>query len=530
MKKNRIGIKIVASILLTCSLIVSIFILYPNNTKGFIQNSSGIIYGFWQGIFWGNRITLLPGQSARLEAPPRCTNGNANLRQDRGGVWMCFQYAIVISPVPPPPPPPPPPPNQSPTVTYNSTTNIDYNTAISNWSYGDPEGDLQSYYHIQVATDPGFSNIVYNVAQPGSGTSIQVSGLNPGITYYPRVRAANNINGWTGWSNGAAFTTLRNDPPSITEFNCNASPTGYTSARVNWNYTGSDTDSLILQLRYIRPGDSAWTLVNLPGNRNGSRDISNLIPGYGYAVQISITDIYNRNLSNRWVGCGNVTPNPYPEPRVNFTLSGGGNIRGQGETLTVASGEEIRVNWNITNTDGLERCRITTSGAQQLFTINPLMLNSSREFVGVNSITPAANLNDQNYTVRLECDGRRPANPVRSINQSIGLTIVSRPLISCTVTNTVVSKETPILNITGTVSNINRPYEWWISKNGDIPSNYTPTGVRGNSLNRQLNYETDAFGKYTPWLQIRENNGRITNQSCREITNFGDRTIREISP
>jgi len=418
-------------------------------------------------------------------------------------------------------------PNSVPTVSYTNTTNISYNTATSNWSYSDPDGDAQTWSAVQVATDSGFSNIVLTQYGNSSATNMALSGLQNGTTYYPRVAVYNNVNGWSGWSNGPAFTTVRNNPPNLGEFSCSGTPTGYTSARVNWNYTGNDPDQLELSLKYIRSGDSVWTSVNLPANRTGSQNIASLIPGDTYAVRIEVLDQYNTNLRgniSRWQDCGNVTATPYPQPQVDFSLVGGGNTVIPGGTLTVNTGDSIGVNWNITNTDGVDSstCRITTSGVQQIFNINPL-----GSFSGGTSNTPAANPNDQNYTVRLQCAGRTPANPVRNIDQTINVTIRTRPVISCTVNNNVVSAENPTVDIVGNVSNATGPYSWGIRRQGS--GAYTPLGDTGNSINTTLDYAGLAFGKYQPWLQVSAN-GRTSETACAGIANLGDRNIREIAP
>ena len=421
-------------------------------------------------------------------------------------------------------------PNQAPTVSYTGTTGIGYNTATANWSYSDVDGDAQVWSHTQIATDPGFGNIIASPYQNSSATNMSISELVPGTTYYPRVRVSNAVNGWTGYVNGPAFTTLANNPPNLGEFSCSGAPTGYTSARVNWNYTGSDPDALELTLKYIKAGDPAWTSVNLPGNRTGAQNIASLIPGETYAVRIEVLDQYNRHLRNNWAvawkDCGNVTATPYPEPVVDFNLTGGGNTAGPGGTLTINTGDPIRTNWTITNTDGLQdnSCALSTTGVRSIF--NESSLGFGPDSRQNNSL--AADPNDQNYVVRLQCAGRTPANPVRNIDRTINVTIRTRPVISCSLPNTVVSAENPTVNIIGNVSNATGPYSWGIRREGS--GVYTPLGDTGNNITPILDYTGLAFGKYTPWLQVRGSNGRIAEAACAGVTNLGDRNIREIAP
>jgi hypothetical protein len=421
-------------------------------------------------------------------------------------------------------------PNQAPTVSYTGTTGIGYNTATANWSYSDVDGDPQVWSHVQIATDSGFGNIIASPSQNSSATNMSISGLIPGTTYYPRVRVYNAVNGWTGYVNGPAFTTLANNPPNLGEFSCSGTATGYTSARVNWDYTGSDPDQLELSLKYIKAGDPAWTSVNLPGNRTGAQNIASLIPGETYAVRIEVLDQYNRHLRNNWAvawkDCGNVTATPYPEPVVDFNLTGGGNTAGPGGTLTINTGDSIRTNWTITNTDGLQdnSCALSTTGVRSIF--NESSLGFGPDSRQNNSL--AADPNDQNYVVRLQCAGRTPANPVRNIDRTINVTIRTRPVISCSIPNTVVSAENPTVNIIGNVSNATGPYSWGIRREGS--GVYTPLGDTGNNITPILDYTGLAFGKYTPWLQVRASNGRIAEAACTGVTNLADRNIREIAP
>jgi hypothetical protein len=65
-------------------------------------------------------------------------------------------------------------------------------------------------YHIHVATDQAFTNLVRNIARTTSSASVGV--LNQNTLYFWRVNAAND-NGTSAWSNVWRFTTGTNAPP-----------------------------------------------------------------------------------------------------------------------------------------------------------------------------------------------------------------------------------------------------------------------------------------------------------------------------
>ena len=167
-------------------------------------------------------------------------------------------------------------PNQAPTVNYNNTSNISYNTATSNWSYTDPDGDPQTDAAIQIATDSGYSNIIWG-GYAGTASNIAITGLTAGTTYYPRVAVYNNINGWTLWKNGPAFTT-QDYPEPIVNYSLNK--TGDTNTAVQKGGTLT-----------LKTGDSVsanWNITNNIGVVGNSCKISSLNTTGG-----DNTEIYN---------------------------------------------------------------------------------------------------------------------------------------------------------------------------------------------------------------------------------------------
>ena len=332
-------------------------------------------------------------------------------------------------------------PNQAPTVNYNNTNNISYNTATSNWSYSDPEGDPQTNAVIQIATDSGYSNIIWT-GYAGTASNIAITGLTPGTTYYPRVAVKNVINDWTGWENGDAFTTQ-----------------------------------------------------------------------------------------------------DYPEPIVNYSLNKTGDTNTavqKGGTLTLKTGDSVSANWNITNNIGVvgNSCKISslnTTGGDNTEIYN----NTGLGFTGDNVLGKnlPVNVNDQRYTIRLECAGR-PAKTPRSINETITLRVESYPTVSCSVDgSTTVKVGYTDRNIKANIGNV-AGYSWEAGvdnskrdknkKSGSKPSNT----INPDTLTIPLTYSGTEFGRYTPWVKIIPTQGtspaREVIATCGRITNLGASNIREV--
>jgi hypothetical protein len=435
-------------------------------------------------------------------------------------------------------------PNTAPTVNYTNTTEIEYNTARANWSYSDPEGDVQTYAQVQVATDTGFNNIVFSNGQAGAATNMTISGLAHSTTYYPRVKVWNNENGEGQWVNGAAFRTKVNNPPNLDQLSCGGTGTGYTTGNINWNYTGIDEagDELILRAKWKRPEDGVWTVVELPYNtRTGNIDISGLISGYAYDIQVSLNDNRNTHLGDRWKGCGTLTPQNYPAPKVTYSISKSGDTstaKSSGETLVVKTEDTVNASWNITDTVGVEdnSCRLVTTNIAGGVNADIFGNTTDRGF-SVNNLAGNVlpiSLIDQTYSIELNCKGK-PAKIVRNISQTITLIVESYPIVSCSIENDKRSVQEGDTDITikATVGNVNS-YTWKIGRGINDTNPINSNGATSNlNLTQNLSYVGLDFGRYSPWIEVTKSGGdnRTTGKkSCGTITNFGSSTIREVNP
>jgi len=133
--------------------------------------------------------------------------------------------------------------NASPTVTLAVVTGTNYCNILPavgqisfQWRYDDTDGDDQSQYNLQVATDSSFTNLVVDavgsqsivVPPAGNGTSaVQVKetptpstsdfDIGYGGSYYWRVRAkaATGNTNWSDWAVGPSFSTPAHGYPWI---------------------------------------------------------------------------------------------------------------------------------------------------------------------------------------------------------------------------------------------------------------------------------------------------------------------------
>ena len=105
--------------------------------------------------------------------------------------------------------------NRSPNQPTNTTPGVGV-TAVSliptliASAFSDPDaGDTQTASQFQVATDSGFTSIVFDTGITGpASNSVSVSpALSVGTTYYWRVRYKDNYSGWSSYSTQTAFVT-----------------------------------------------------------------------------------------------------------------------------------------------------------------------------------------------------------------------------------------------------------------------------------------------------------------------------------
>lgn len=135
-----------------------------------------------------------------------------------------------------------------------------------------PGGTTFDHYQIQIATDSGFTAIVHDNDLAGvTNSQDDTAVLSPGATYYWRVRSANTVGDFSGWSavrsvrikyappilylpaNGSTIYTFRptfdwNDTSGAANYTLQVSPDGHTFCPLIVNQT-------VTASTYTQPAD-----------------------------------------------------------------------------------------------------------------------------------------------------------------------------------------------------------------------------------------------------------------------------------
>ncbi|MEI6711261.1 MAG: fibronectin type III domain-containing protein [bacterium] len=98
--------------------------------------------------------------------------------------------------------------NQPQVVTYKTADEITPTSATVHWTYTDPENDPQTEYEVGLSTSSNFISTPFVKIDTGAVTNASFSGLTPDTTYYVRVKAKNDVNGWSAYSTGLFKTTI----------------------------------------------------------------------------------------------------------------------------------------------------------------------------------------------------------------------------------------------------------------------------------------------------------------------------------
>ena len=149
-------------------------------------------------------------------------------------------------------------------------------------------------------------------------------------------------------------------------------------------------------------------------------------------------------------------------------------------------------------------------------------------------VEPPLVLADRTYRLRITCPAR-PTNQAVSpaVDRFITLRVLTRPVVSCTVQNTVVTSSNPIARVNVTVTNGLANYTWQTDNGsgGGYSATTIPSGTN-TTPTLDIDYSsTTAPGKYQPSVRVRDGNGRQDDAVCSsEVTNLGNRSIREVNP
>lgn len=438
------------------------------------------------------------------------------------------------------------------------------------------------------AVGPGSANItanfnpggsyyyVYQAATyvPPSGTLVAGPALNPFTFLFEWVPFCNGVPafGWTaGWPTNAyavavLFTcgfpgvnmpanmivdyfapqpvtyynvtsVVPNSPPTVS--NVRAEDVSYTEATIRWNYSDPENNPQTqAQVQVSRDAGFTNIVANISINNSSpeQRVTTGLIAGTQYYIRARATDGQSGRILNTapWVNGTPFRTQDYPIPTVNYTLRNGLNTANPGQTLQVNSGDRINIEWNITNNEGLTQCNAVTEtvsggGNDQVFSGTNIGFTGSRL-----QVEPPLVTTDRTYRLRITCPARATGQAVSpAVNRFITLRVLTRPVVSCTVQNSVVTSSNPIAKVNVTVINGRADYTWQTDNGagGGYSATTIPSGAN-TTPTLDIDYSTTvAPGKYQPSVRVRDANNRQDDAVCSsEVTNLGDRSIREVNP
>jgi hypothetical protein len=175
---------------------------------------------------------------------------------------------------------PPAAPVVNDTGTYDSDGNLDFS-----WTNGGDVAEVK----IQIATDSGFTSIVYGGADGASvglttGYTYTISSAN-GPRYYTRVKARDAANNWSGWG-------VASDGIDVI-----GSITGKVKDTQN-----NDISGATVALKKISDGS---TIATTSTNSSGNYTFNNVpIGNLYYEIDVSATGFYNSTKTNITVSIG----------------------------------------------------------------------------------------------------------------------------------------------------------------------------------------------------------------------------------
>lgn len=166
-------------------------------------------------------------------------------------------------------------------------------SATVSWGASGTNGTAVTSYRLQVATDAGFTSLVYN--SDVSSTSTVVSGLTRNTTYYARVYA-NSAASNSGWSGTGNFTTSSTVPDGMAAPTpSNIQPDGATFTFTAPNNGGSPITGYTLQVSAdstFVSGVTQYTPSSSPAV------VSGLTPGTTYFARMKASNV--NGISGSW--------------------------------------------------------------------------------------------------------------------------------------------------------------------------------------------------------------------------------------
>jgi hypothetical protein len=230
--------------------------------------------------------------------------------------------------------PPTAPTGLSASMASSTSINLSWTDASTN----------ETGFQIERSTTSGSGFSLINTTS-ANATSFNDTGLNPGTTYYYRIRST-NAGGSSAYTSESSATTSSSGPTAPTGL----SATAVSSSGINLSWTDASGDETGFQVERSTTSGSGFTLITTTAANATSYSDASLTANTTYYYRIRAT---NGTGSSAYTAEASATTLVAPPSQPKFP------------TASAASSTSINVGWadNSSNETGFEIERSTTSGS-----------------------------------------------------------------------------------------------------------------------------------------------------------------------
>lgn len=270
---------------------------YEADVTDYIVSGGGTInIGFWRatgdGLSNGRTASGSHNHASGGAAPSNLTTWTA----DSGQIGFYVYYELANTA-----------PNTPTLVDPTGGEIVSSTTPTLDWTHSDPDGDAQSAYQLQYATNSAFSAGLVDTGTVVSATSAYTTAaLTRGTTYYWRVKTRDAGLLWSGWSATGSFKIASLPTATVTSPGTDTTAPLYydagsdTTPKFNPSWTFTCADGGTQTGASVKVYDAAGTTLLHTHAHSGSAtsaQISGYAPTNGTKYQISVTPTCSHTLT-----------------------------------------------------------------------------------------------------------------------------------------------------------------------------------------------------------------------------------------